>query len=137
MLLAAVFLDDVTAINSPLMVLPGSHRLGAIALESRTGATSRGDYRANLGTDGEFVLGPALMGELMARFGCRQVTGGAGSVLFFHPNMIHASNENISARSRALMYFVFNRVDNAPEARQNRRPEFLCARDHRPLRLET
>ncbi|MGB1016741.1 MAG: phytanoyl-CoA dioxygenase family protein, partial [Nannocystaceae bacterium] len=135
MVLAAVFLDDVSPINSPLMVLPGSQRGGMVPVASRTGATQKGDFRANLGTDGEFSLSPEIAGKMIEEHGCKQAVGPLGSVLFLHPNLVHGSYENISGSPRGLMYFVYNRVDNAPAGEGSRRPPYLCATDHRPLQV--
>ena len=102
-LVVFVFLDDVTACNAPLMVIPGSHRAGL--LDDGHRAAGSASYR-------QVLIGPERLRELADRHGIEAQVGPRGSVLFMHCNLVHGSTENISPWRRALYAVVFNAVDN-------------------------
>jgi ectoine hydroxylase len=54
-------------------------------------------------------------------------------VLFFSPNILHSSAANISPFRRAMLMFVYNRIDNTAQGVSNPRPAFLAEPDPRPL----
>ena len=82
----AVFLDDVTAANGPLLFIPGSHKTGVIDAGHDLETTSYPLWTL----DNEKVL------ELAERGGCVAPTGVAGSMLMFSSLLVHASPPNIS-----------------------------------------
>ena len=51
------------------------------------------------------------------------------SVLFFHPNLVHGSSNNISPFDRVITMITFNSMENSPGGSGNPRPEFLVSRD--------
>jgi len=63
------------------------------------------------------------------------ITGKPGTVVLFHPNLVHGSGHNMSRYSRWHIYTVYNRVANRPPMRENSRPEWVVARDTTPLRM--
>jgi L-proline 4-hydroxylase len=99
-----VFLDDVTACNAPLLVVPGSHRAGLLDDGDRA-AGDGGAYR-------QVLISPERLRALVERQGMAAQTGPRGSVLLMHCNLVHGSTENISPLRRALYSVVYNAVDN-------------------------
>lgn len=132
-----VFLDEVTEFNAPLTVIPGSHATGILQSDARFempgGYEEAPGWVANLTAEERFGLPRSLITDLANRFGLAALKGSPGSVAFFHPNLVHASPPNISPFGRPLAIIVYNRVDNAPPAAADRRPDFLAARSFAPL----
>lgn len=115
MLSAAVFLDDVTHVNGPLFIVPGSHQ-GPV-LETGTG-----------------VLDKDAIAESCAANGIDVPLGPAGSVLYFDGKAVHGSSTNISPLNRRILYITYNRVDNLPSRVVEEVPDFVAARVYDALR---
>jgi ectoine hydroxylase len=92
--LAGVFLDDVTACNAPLMVIPGSHRGGHIYVPDR------------------MEIDEELVAERASAGGIQPLIGPAGSVALLHPLTVHGSSPNITPWPRTICYFIYNSVEN-------------------------
>lgn len=123
-LAAFVFLDEVTACNGPLMIIPRSHQGGMISRPLGHFDDRQQEYS-------QIILSPETLRELVRQGGITAPLGPAGSVMFMHCNLVHASTSNLSPLRRALYAVVFNAVDNATESR---RPETYSARDTAPVR---
>ncbi len=117
----AVFLDDVTAANGPLLFLPGSHKRGVIEADHDTEGTS---YPL-------WTVDRDIVTELAERGGCVAPTGPAGSMLTFSSLLVHASPPNIGPLDRSIVYLSLCRVDN--RIRRFRRPEWIAHRDFTPI----
>ena len=113
----AVFLDDVTAANGPLIFLPGSHKHGVVAAGHDLETTSYTLWTL----DRDTVTG------LYQQGGCVAPTGEAGSMLVFSSLLVHASPPNISPMDRTIVYLSLCHVDN--HIRQFKRPEWVAHRD--------
>ena len=107
----AVFIDDVTAANGPLLFIPGSHKHGVIDAGHDVETTS---YPL-------WTLDRETVTKLAERGGCVAPTGPAGSMLLFSSLLVHASPPNISPLSRTIVYLSLCHVDN--HIRQFKRPE--------------
>jgi len=118
----AVFLDDVTAANGPLLFIPGSHKIGVIDAGHDLETTS---YPL-------WTLGREKVTELAARGGCVAPTGPAGSMLMFSSLLVHASPANISPFDRTIVYLSLCHVDN--HIRAYNREEWIAHRDFTPIR---
>jgi ectoine hydroxylase len=102
-LVTFTFLDDVTAANAPVLVIPRSHRQGVI--DTIAGPTDE--------VDGPYTeVRPEIVHELAQQGGVTALTGPAGTVVFMHCAAVHASGENIAPLRRALFSVVFNPVNN-------------------------
>ncbi|MBM0274278.1 phytanoyl-CoA dioxygenase family protein [Micromonospora tarensis] len=126
----AVFLDDVTEANGPLRVIPGSHELGMIGPASSERQASH-DWRKHVAAALEYTVPDELVESLVDAYGVVPLTGPAGAVTAFHPNIVHSSSNNTSEQRRAIMLVTYNRVSNAPA--NPTRPEFLVNRDTTPV----
>ncbi len=113
----AVFVDDVTAANGPLMFLPGSHKHGVVEAGHDLATTS---YPL-------WTLDRDKVTELYEQGGCVAPTGKAGSMLLFSSLLVHASPPNISPMNRTIVYLSLCHVDN--HIQQFKRPEWVAHRD--------
>jgi ectoine hydroxylase len=133
----AVFLDEVTEFNGPLTFIRGSHRHGVLAATGRDGMPlgyeDAPGWISTLTADEKFLVDAEVITELADLGGMVSPKGPAGSVLFFHPNLLHASVRNMSPGRRAMAIFVYNAMSNAPRKVENPRPAFLAEPDVRPL----
>ncbi|GAC1417288.1 MAG: phytanoyl-CoA dioxygenase family protein [Candidatus Velthaea sp.] len=121
-IMVAVFLDDVTAANGPLLVVPGSQHHGLINADLTEG---------NVGDFVVMEIDAATLETLANEGGIDALTGPAGSVAFVQCNVVHASAPNLTPWRRALQYFMYNAVSNTPK--KFVRPRHLCSDDFTPL----
>jgi ectoine hydroxylase len=128
----AVFLDDVNEFNGPLVLVPGSHTEGVIEVDARSAKPAAyadsPEWVASLTADIKYTVPRADVAALSRRRGLVAPKGPRGSLLFFHPNLVHASAANISPFDRVVALATYNSVNNRP-LHGERRPEFLCSRD--------
>jgi ectoine hydroxylase len=117
----AVFLDEVRAINGPLMLIPKSHREGVLAAGHDLETTSYPLWTL----DRDTVTRLADAGGIVAP------TGPAGSVLMFHGNLVHASPPNITPYPRKIVYLTLNACSNA--ITKYTRKEWIAHRDFAPI----
>jgi L-proline 4-hydroxylase len=117
----AVFLDEVSAANGPLLFIPGSHRDGVYVAGHDLATTS---YPL-------WTLDRATVIALAERGGIVAPVGPPGSMLMFHSCLVHASPPNISPFGRVIVYLSLCRVDN--HIRQFKRAEWIAHRDFAPI----
>ncbi|RDI65032.1 phytanoyl-CoA dioxygenase family protein [Nocardia pseudobrasiliensis] len=118
----AINLDDVFDWNGPLQVLAGSHLLGLIPSPSHDASTGR-DWRDHVSADLTYTVGDQEVEELSQRHTLHKLTGPAGTISAFHPNIVHSSARNTSSDRRTILYITYNAVTNSP--RHVHRPDFL------------
>ena len=121
----AVFLDDVTEFNGPLVFIPRSHRQGKLNAGHDVKTTS---YPL-------WTLDNSTVTQLAGEGGLVAPKGPKGSVLMFHCNLVHASPGNISPYSRTIVYLSLCEVGN--HIRQFKRPEWIAHRDFEPIKSLT
>ncbi|MGH8832244.1 MAG: phytanoyl-CoA dioxygenase family protein [Polaromonas sp.] len=132
----AIFLDDVTEHNGPLMFIPGSHKKGVVDAQHDLTTTS---YPL-------WTVDNELIRQLVQRAGGpggfdaagRHVPGGivspkgpAGSMILFHSCLVHASGSNLSPFNRVSVYLSLCAVSN--HIRRHKRPEYIAHRDFTPI----
>jgi L-proline 4-hydroxylase len=117
----AVFLDEVTAANGPLLLIPGSHKQGVLQAGHDLETTS---YPL-------WTLERETVTKLAERGGCVAPTGPAGSMLMFSSLLVHASPPNISPFGRTIVYLSLCHVDN--HIRAFNRSEWIAHRDFTPI----
>lgn len=117
----AIFLDDVMPINGPLMIVPRSHRSGALASAHDTATTS---YPL-------WTLDNQTVTALVERNGIVTPIGTSGGVLMFHANIVHGSSGNITPYPRRIVYLTLSAVSNA--ITRPTRPAFIASRDFTPV----
>jgi len=124
----AIFLDEVTEFNGPLMFIPGSHRKGVIDAKHDVTTTS---YPL-------WTIDHDLIRQLVDRAGGKHggivaPKGPAGSMLVFHSCLVHASTSNLSPFDRVSVYLSLCAVSN--HIRRFKRPEYIAHRDFTPITL--
>ena len=117
----ALFLDEVTAYNGPLIFIPGSHRNGVLGAGHDTATTS---YPL-------WTLDQETVTALSKEKGVVAPLGSAGTVLLFHSNLVHGSPGNMSPFERNIVYISACHVKN--HIRAFRRPDWLAERDFTPI----
>lgn len=99
---ALIFLDEVTPLNGPLMLVPGSHRV----------TSDMPDY-SDKGTAYSFRYSSRqVIEDEVRRAGIVAPTGPAGSVIFMDVNTLHGSSANLSPWPRRLITLTYNAMSN-------------------------
>ena len=119
----AVFIDEVMAINGPLMLIPKSHKVGVLPAEHDLKTTSYPLWTL----DHETVRRLADDGGIIAP------VGPPGGVLMFHGNLVHASAGNITPYGRTIVYLTLCAVSN--HIRTPTRAEWIAHRDFTPIEM--
>jgi len=117
----ALFLEDVTPANGPLLFIPESHEAGVLEAGHDLETTS---YPL-------WTLDRETVSRLAKEGGCEAPVGPAGSVVMFHGNLVHASPANISPFDRTIVYLSLCAVSN--HIRQFKRKEWIAHRDFTPI----
>ena len=122
----AIFLDDVTEHNGPLMLIPGSHKKGVVEARHDLTTTS---YPL-------WTVDNNLIRQLVERAGGRDggivsPKGPAGSMILFHSCLVHGSGSNMSPFDRVSVYLSLCAVSN--HIRRYKRPEYIAHRDFTPI----
>lgn len=116
----AVFLDEVTEFNGPLVFVPGSHRGGFIdVVQQRKGRSAQHLDPADI------ALSTPVLKSLVDTAGMSAPKGPAGTIVFFSPEIVHGSANNISPYPRRLLIITYNDATNLPHWTSARRPEYL------------
>lgn len=97
-----IALDDATIENGCLKVIPYSHKCGRI------------DHVLNDGTYADSECIPDRVEALEERFGIDYLELKAGEVAIFHGNLLHASDDNNSDKSRLALLGCYNTKRNSP-----------------------
>jgi ectoine hydroxylase len=127
----AIFLDDVNEFNGPIIFVPGSH------VDGPAHASLNAEHRSEQHLDpDDIALTPAELAPLIDRYGLISPKGDAGTVVLFHPEIVHGSAANMSPFPRRLIIATYNHVSNTPRPVGEPRPEYLVCRDTEPLQVE-
>ena len=123
----AVFLDEVTEFNGPLLFIPGSHKKGVIKAKHDLTTTS---YPL-------WTIDNDLIKQLIDRAGgiksgIVSPKGPAGSMIIFHSCLVHASSNNLSPFNRISVYLSLCAVTN--HIRRFKRKEYIAHRDFTPIK---
>ena len=128
----SIALTENFSYNGALMVMPGSHEV----FYPCVGATPANNHESSLVRQEAGVPDHATLTAAAERFGIDQVTGPAGTALWFDSNLMHGSGSNITPFPRSNIFLVFNSVENQlsePFAASTPRPEYLAARQVQPV----
>jgi ectoine hydroxylase len=117
----SVFLDEVTHINGPLMIVPRSHRHGTLHAAHDVSTTS---YPL-------WTLDNDTVTKLVDEGGIVVPVGKPGGVLMFDGNLVHGSSGNITPFPRKIVYLTLNAVSNY--IRTPTRPDWIAHRDFTPI----
>lgn len=130
----SIWLTENFPYNGSLLVMPGSHK----TFYPCVGATPKNNHASSLVKQEIGVPSHATLTEAASRHGIDQVTGPAGTALWFDSNILHGSGSNITPYPRSNVFLVFNSVENqlvSPYGAETPRPEYLAARDGQPFNI--
>jgi ectoine hydroxylase len=97
-----IFLDEVTHLNAPMMLVPGSHQ----HVPPRPVVSEKGTSHAFRYAEDDTIRDQVTLGGIVAP------TGAAGSVIFMHVNTLHGSTANLSPWPRRLVTLTYNAISN-------------------------
>ena len=109
--MTAILFHESGPVNSPLMLIPGSHKIGM--LEEVTPEEGSRGYTV-------MEIDEKLVENLAERHGIETIMGKPGGVAFIHCNLVHGSSPNISPWPRAILYINYNSVENIPTGGNDR-----------------
>ena len=117
----ALFLEDVTTFNGPLMFILASHNDGVLGAGHDKATTSYSLW----------TLDQETVTALAEEKGMVAPLGKAGSVLMFHGNLVHGSPDNMSPYRRTIVYISACHIDN--HIHKFQRPVWIAQRDFTPI----
>lgn len=128
-----IFVDDVEAINSPLLFMPGSHLEDTIlAMDNSNIDKNNEEWLATVQSSLKYTIDFETLQALGKRYGSEAATGKKGSILIFHSNVLHGSGSNVSHKHRRHVILTYNSMNNLP-VKPSRRPEFLAEPKPHPI----
>lgn len=136
MISAMILLQDTTTLQGPLILIPESHKEGIVDFEPKEhlkAAANGADLKNSLSADLKYTIKKDIFTKLIGKYGFSEASGPIGTCIFFHPNIFHASNANISPYERNTAIITYNSVNNLPPDRETNRPDYICSRDFRPI----
>jgi len=120
---AAIYLTDISDFSGPILCVPGTHKHGRIETVLNN---PDGVHDENL----KYMITPETLEEMTHQYGDIIATAGkAGSVLYFHSDILHGSFQNMYYIDRMIMMFTYNPVSNKTMPVENPREEFMVKRD--------
>ncbi|MFT4059871.1 MAG: phytanoyl-CoA dioxygenase family protein [Legionella sp.] len=131
-----IFLDEINDYNGPMILVPGSHTTKwnehdhTLPYGSLTGGDN---WRLTTSSKLKYQFSTEQLKNIIAKNGLQSAKGHAGSVLFFHSNLLHCSGLNLSPWDRKAIFISYNLVNNALNPIESPRPDFLASRDFSPL----
>ena len=134
-LTAVLFVEEVNEFNGPMLIIPGSHLAGMIDVDvhekyQRAGnGNAQPSWAATLTADLKYKIDKKILLKLMDHRSIKSITGPAGTLMFFHGNMFHASANNLSPWDRISIFASYNSVANTPLQIANPRPLYIAERN--------
>lgn len=122
----AILIDRVSQDNGPLSVIPTSQAGGLLGQLDESRVVSE-DWTGNVSARLSYTVRDETVGELLRQHGSVDLVGPAGTVVAFHPNVVHRSTENRSSKRRTILFITYNAISNEPI--RYSRPEFLVSRN--------
>lgn len=135
-----ILLQDTSTLQGPLIFIPKSHKDGIVDFEPKehlmniAGSNATLDLKYALSADLKYTIKRDVFTRLINEYGFFEFSGTVGTCIFFHPNIFHASNANISPYERNTAILTYNSVNNLPMDRENNRPDYICLRDFEPIK---
>ncbi|REG96181.1 phytanoyl-CoA dioxygenase family protein [Flavobacterium aquicola] len=131
MISAMIYLDDAKSYQGPLMVIPGSQKEGIAKFKDK-GNLDKNDILNSLSSNLKFTVDDTIVKTYADQNGIQVLELRAGSVVFFHPNLFHASTGNLSPYERDTVIITYNSINNLPVS-ENSRPDYICSKDNSVL----
>jgi len=131
-----IFLSDMDYESGPLMVIPQSHKDEITGFEDKqindelanTVSGELKDFASSFTADLKYTVDRSILKSKVNNHRIQTITGKKGDVLFFHCNIIHASNINMSPDDRVALILSYNSSKNF--VRASKRPEYISNPDN-------
>lgn len=135
MLSVMVLLQDTADPQGPLLFIPKSQKMGIADFQYKEHLAGKEVALENsLNADLKYTVNNELIRKMVDQEGMVPGIGKAGTCIFFHPNIYHGSNANISPYDRNTAIITYNSASNTPPERKGKnRPEYLCSRKFDPI----
>lgn len=130
-----ILLTDVASYQGPLLLIPKSHKDGIVDFNQKKHLYGNNSIENSLNADLRYTIDNDLVNKLATENDIASFEGKRGSVLFFHANIFHASNTNVSPFTRNTAILTYNSVNNSPK-KVSERPEYICYRNFNPLLID-
>lgn len=122
-----VMLDEATEMGGCLYFVPGSHRKGVLPAYRDETTTSYPQWA---------VEKEPMRAFLRDNPKAVAITGGPGTAVLFHCNVVHGSGHNLTQNDRWHVYVAYNRCANRPDpVPQSPRPDYVVSRNYAPLAM--
>jgi ectoine hydroxylase len=132
---AVVFLNTVDDFNGPLLLIPGSQKMGTIDLDVEkkySELDAAESWKPTLTADLKYKISKRTLVRALSNSRIVAAKGAPGFVVFFHGNALHASAGNLTPVDRLSVFVSYNAVTNALRPIPNPRPGFISERDFTP-----
>lgn len=139
MVSAMVLLQDTHVLQGALILIPGSHKLGIVDFEQKEHLLAQSedlkqlDLINSLSSDLKYTIHKQFLVSLLDKNEPVICEGRAGTCIFFHPNIFHASGANMLPYDRNTAILTYNDVTNIPLETENIRPDYLCSRNYEAI----
>ena len=140
-----LYLQDTDASNGALLLVPKSHKEGIAKFgkkdvldeenKDKNEKTETKNYLSSLNSNIKFTVDQECVRDLATKNGIVTASGKKGTVLFFHSNIFHASNINLTPFDRDAILITYNSIHNIPGNTENPRPNFLVGRNYDPIEI--
>jgi ectoine hydroxylase len=118
-------LDDASELGGCLYVIPGSHKIG-----------TKEAYRDETTTSyPQWTIRKEIIRDVLRTSPSPvPITGGPGTGVLFHCQIVHASGHNLAANDRWHVYMAYNPSVNRPDpVPENPRPDYVVSQNYTPL----
>jgi len=143
MISAMVYLHDIDHVNGPLLLIPKSHKVGIAEFAPKdekgfeknlaSNEQAEAEFLSSLSSNIKFTVHEEMIRSTAKTNGIVPAIGSKGTVLFFHGNIFHASNVNLSPFDRDVVIITYNSVMNLPPKVEKPRPDYLAGKDYSPI----
>lgn len=129
----AIYLDDVTEFNGPLLLIPNSHN-EIIKTELNTTTNLESVEESTLSANLKYLINKENLQSIVEKSGgIVSSVAPKGSVLLFHGSTLHASSSNLSPYDRKMMFLSYNSVQNHLNDIDNPRPNYVANRNFQSI----
>lgn len=134
---AMILLQETRSFQGCLMAVPTSHKVGlapfqdkeSLMTKLKTDQKDENSLQHSLNNNLKYTVAQDLVKEMANKHGIVNLEGKIGTCIFFHPNLFHASNTNISPFERDTAIVTYNSIKNTATATTKQRPDYICSRD--------
>lgn len=131
-----IYLNDTRAYQGPLLIIPRSHLFDVVEFKKKkllqiNPAGRKVDLIHSIGSDLKYTVNEQVLKSLADQNGIKVLEYKAGTGIFFHPNLFHASNGNISPYNRDTAILTYNSIHNLPK--NTERPPYIVNQDYQAI----